>query len=107
MRVGEQVRQRTLVNLGAGFDVPREQWPELIAAIETTVSPTGSLFEFPPYIAEHAERIAEQCIPTTRTAAPMYGAWTSTPCRHIHVRSVGGESVAVHALDLLGMRVAS
>ena len=103
VRVGEQVRQRTLVNLGAGFDVPREQWPELIAAIEATVSPTASLFEFPPYIAEHAERIAEQ-LHTHRAhhSADVRRVDINT-MRHVNVRSVGGESVAIHALDLLGM----
>ena len=100
VRVGEQVRQRTLVNLGAGFDVPREQWPELIAAIEATVSPTASLFEFPPYIAE---RIAEQLHTHRAHSSADVRRVDINTMRHINVRSVGGESVAVHALDLLGM----
>ena len=103
VRVGEQVRQRTLVNLGAGFDVPREQWPELIAAIEATVSPTASLFEFPPYIAEHAERIAEQLHTHHAHSSADVRRVDINTMRHINVRSVGGESVAVHALDVLGM----
>ena len=103
VRVGEQVRQRTLVNLGAGFDVPREQWPELIAAIEATVSPTASLFEFPAYIAEHAERIAEQLHTHRAHRSADVRRVDINTMRHINVRSVGGESVAVHALDLPGM----
>ena len=100
VRVGEQVRQRTLVNLGTGFDVPREQWPELIAAIEATVSPTASLFEFPPYIAEH---IAEQLHTHRAHRNADVRRVDINTMRHINVRSVGGESVAVHALDVPGM----
>ena len=36
-RVGERVRQRTLLNLGSGFDFPRELWPELAQRIEQII----------------------------------------------------------------------
>ena len=90
VRVGEQVRQRTL---GAGFDVPREQWPELIAAIEATVSPTASLFEFPP----------NNCITIVR--APQRRCTARGHQHHApYQRTLGGRrSVAVHAFDVLGM----
>ena len=38
VREGEHVRQRTIVNLGRHFDVPREQWPALVLRIEQIVS---------------------------------------------------------------------
>ena len=36
-RVGRKVRQRTLLNLGTSFDLPREQWPELVSRIQNVM----------------------------------------------------------------------
>ena len=44
-RDGEKVRQRTLLNLGAGFDLPKVHWPMLcqrIEAIQLGQAPLGS-----------------------------------------------------------------
>ena len=38
VREGQHVRQRTIVNLGSHFNVPREQWPALVLRIEQIVS---------------------------------------------------------------------
>jgi transposase len=43
VRTPQGVRQRTLVNLGRHFDVPREQWPALAQRIEQIVSGQGNL----------------------------------------------------------------
>ena len=34
VRSGSQVSQRTLLNLGSGFAVPPERWPELVLLVE-------------------------------------------------------------------------
>ena len=38
VRVEGQVRQRTLLNLGRYFDIPREQWAPLAQRIEQSVA---------------------------------------------------------------------
>ena len=35
VRSGSQVSQRTLLNLGSGFAVPPERWPELVLLVES------------------------------------------------------------------------
>ena len=37
-RVGDRVRQRTLLNLGNAFTLPRDQWPELAQRIEQLIA---------------------------------------------------------------------
>ena len=32
-RVGRKVQQKTLLNLGASFAIPKDQWPELVEII--------------------------------------------------------------------------
>jgi len=36
-RIGKKVRQHTLLNLGTGFSLPREQWPELVSRIQNVI----------------------------------------------------------------------
>lgn len=55
-RVGERVRQRTLLNLGSGFHVPREQWPALSQRIEQIL--LGQQMLLPPSSPE-VERDAQ------------------------------------------------
>ena len=42
VRIGDKVRQQTLINLGRHFDVPREQWAPLARRIEQITQ--GDLF---------------------------------------------------------------
>jgi len=43
-RVGTKVRQRTLLNLGTNFDLPRDLWPELCIRIEQILNREQPLF---------------------------------------------------------------
>ena len=64
VRIGDKVRQRTLLNLGSDFSLPRELWNELIAAIEAQRSTNLQLLSFPEPIARLAERIDAQLSPS-------------------------------------------
>ncbi len=44
-RTGKGVRQRTLINLGTAFSLPREQWSELASRIEEIIHGQIPLFE--------------------------------------------------------------
>lgn len=61
-RIGSKVRQRTLLNLGREFSVPRNLWPELCARIEQILSGQISLLPQNPEIEEDAERYAAQLV---------------------------------------------
>ena len=37
-RVGRKVQQKTLLNLGASFSIPKAQWPELVEIIEAKLA---------------------------------------------------------------------
>ena len=44
-RVGRKVQQKTLLNLGASFSIPKAQWPELVEIIEAKLAGNEYLFE--------------------------------------------------------------
>ena len=46
VRIGDKVRQRTLLNLGSDFSLPKSQWSELVGAIDAVRSPNNSLLQF-------------------------------------------------------------
>ena len=58
VRSGSQVSQRTLLNLGSGFAVPPERWPELVLLVESLRSGQACLLEPDPALLGEAERIA-------------------------------------------------
>src|SRR5450631_3576279 len=43
IRVGKAVKQRTLLNLGARFDLPQAEWPALAARIDQLLHGQSSL----------------------------------------------------------------
>ena len=88
VRSGSQVSQRTLLNLGSGFAVPPERWPELVLLVESLRSGQACLLEPDPALLGEAERIAVHL----------------DSLEHSRVRSVGCERLALHALDQLGLQ---
>jgi hypothetical protein len=60
VRLGGSVRQRTLLNLGRHFDVPREQWGLLAQRIEQLLSQQNTLLaiELDPQSEAAAQRYA-------------------------------------------------
>ena len=113
-RVGDKVRQRTLLNLGRHFDAAQSDWPALCRRIEEVLG--GQL------------QLAPDCPPAPRIARPTHRRPSGSPdtansragaappqgqdVQHVDVdslelirpRSVGVEHVGLWAMDQLGLR---
>jgi hypothetical protein len=61
-RTEQGVRQYTLLNLGADFSFPREQWPDLVKRIENILSGQQALFDIDNDIDEIAQDVASKII---------------------------------------------
>ena len=107
VRSGSQVSQRTLLNLGSGFAVPPERWPELVLLVESLRSGQAYLLEPDPALLGEAERIAEALrLRGLDAPAEQAVAVHLDSLEHSRVRSVGCERLALHALDQLGLQAA-
>ena len=105
VRSGSQVSQRTLLNLGSGFAVPPERWPELVLLVESLRSGQACLLEPDPALLGEAERIAEALrLRGLDAPAEQAIAVHLDSLEHSRVRSVGCERLALHALDQLGLQ---
>lgn len=108
-RVGRQVKQVTLLNLGRHFTLPRERWPELCQRIEQLLG--GQQMLVPSVVAESVERVAQHCFArllAQGTGAPPADTATASPVAYANVdpdsleltqpRSIGVEHVALAAM---------
>jgi len=117
VREGKAVKQRTLLNLGAHFDVPQADWAGLAARIDELLRGQSSLLAVSSAIEAHAQRYAAQVI--ARRGADPEAAGTSAggdggPTAErfqdvdlstldlVRPRSVGVEHAALTTLRQLG-----
>ncbi len=107
-RIGNTVRQRTLLNLGRHFDIPNTEWARLCARIEDILNGQASvLADSPPVVEEEAQRIAAQLVargaggPSSRPTDVQPVDVSSL--RLVRPRSVGVEQVGLWALEKLGL----
>jgi len=109
-RTGNKVSQRTLLNLGRNFDLPREDWPELCTRIEQILSGEEPLFPAGADIEEKAQHIYSQLI--ALRALPVKASALQKPdFQNLDInslelckpRSVGAEYVSLEALKELGL----
>lgn len=105
-RTGKGVRQRTLLNLGTGFTLPREKWPELASRIQQILCGEALLFELPKEIEEMAQNYAAQIIQAqtqnnSEDDQPDYKEVDIDSLEMIRPRSVGCEHVALEAFNSL------
>ena len=112
IREGAQVRQRTLLNLGRHFEVPREQWAALVQRIEQLLSGQPDLMpaDLDSVWEEVAQRYAAQLI---RTRANVEEGRSAQAADYQNVdldsldllrpRSVAIEHVALAALRQVGL----
>lgn len=103
VRSGDSVRQRTLLNLGADFPVPPEQWSALCELIRSVRSGESPLFPPDPDLLRHAQQIANR-LSLSALPDPAGGDLARVhldSLDHRHVRSVGAERLALHALRSL------
>lgn len=109
-RVGKKVRQRTLLNLGRSFSVPREQWPQLCSRIEEILSGQLTLRAADTQIEELAHYYAAQLLASQNGVLPGEKE-TGGDYREVDVdtlelvrpRSIGVERVGMSALGWLGL----
>ena len=70
-RDGEKVRQRTVLNLGAGFDLPKVHWRMLCQRIEAIQLGQAPLLEdTPAEVEREAQRIGAQLLGARRRPRP-------------------------------------
>ena len=107
-RIGSTVRQRTLLNLGRHFDIPRAEWPLLCTRIDDILSGQVPLVaDCPPAVEHEAQRIAAQLVARgaagDKTAAgpPDVQRVDVDSLRLVRPRSVGVEQVGLWALEQL------
>ena len=108
-RVGRKVQQKTLLNLGTGFSIPKAQWPELVEIIESKLAGNEYLFQPAPELAAAAESIVQRL--RSREFEKPTDESLDGDTAHIKLnsvemdngRSAGSERLALGALDALGL----
>ncbi len=105
IRAGKGVRQRTLLNLGRHFEVPREQWQPLAQRIEQLVSGQEDLLpiQLDSKWEGSAQSYAAMLIQVkgqedNKPVAPDYQTIDANTLEMIRPRSVAVEHVALSAL---------
>ncbi|MCP4875605.1 MAG: IS1634 family transposase [Gammaproteobacteria bacterium] len=105
IRVGKGVRQRTLLNLGRHFEVPREQWQPLAQRIEQLVSAQEDLLpiqlnsKWEGSAQSYAAMLIQaQAQEDNKPVAPDYQMIDANTLEMIRPRSVAVEHVALSAL---------
>ena len=107
-RLGNTVRQRTLLNLGRHFDIPQTHWPRLCSRVADALTDQAPLVaDCPPAVDQEAQRIAAQLV-ARGAGGPTAGPADVQPVdvdslRLVRPRSVGVEQVGLWALDQLGL----
>ena len=126
-RIGKQVRQITLLNLGRQFDLPQSDWPRLCARIEGLLAGQAGMLPQPEAIETLAQRYAARLIiagPGPATPGPAPSACIPRPSslpaqstapdpvfaevdiaslQLIQPRSIGVEAAGLAAMDWLGI----
>ena len=112
VRIGDKVRQRTLVNLGAHFDLPPAQWPLLYQRLDDLLGGQSTLMDYPEEVENHAQRIVAQLISRQAETSldaddkPSTSDWHSVNVNSLQLvrpRTVGVEHVALWAMEQVGL----
>ena len=112
VRIGNKVRQRTLLNLGAHFDLLPAQWPLLCQRLDDLLGGQATLMDYPEAVENHAQRIVAQLI--SRQAETSLDADDTSSSGELHrvdvdslqlvrPRTVGVEHVALWAMQQVGL----
>jgi len=108
-RVGTKVRQRTLLNLGTNFDLPKDLWPELCIRIEQILNCEQPIFAIDATIEKSAQHLYSQIIArrgeieklSDENGAKNTGNFEEVDInsiQQIKPRTVGAEHVSLEAL---------
>jgi transposase len=103
-------RQRDILNLGVGFDLPKEQWKDLANCIEEIITGQKSFIDYPKAIRTPAKRYARKII---REQASIIDAGEDIPPDYATIdlnsvedeeaRTVGAEYVVYETIKELGI----
>ena len=113
VRIGNKVRQRTLLNLGAHFDLPPAQWPLLYQRLDDLLAGQATLMDYPEEVDNHAQRIVAQLISRQAETSPDADDTSSTGDQQsvdvdslqlVRPRTVGVEHVGLWAMQQVGLR---
>ena len=108
-RVGRKVQQKTLLNLGASFSIPKVQWPELVEIIETKFAGNEFLFAPASELAAAAESIVQKLRSRELekpTDESLDGDTAHIKLNSVEIgngRSAGSGRLALGSLDALGL----
>jgi transposase len=109
-RVGTKVKQRTLLNLGRNFSLPKELWPQLCERMDQILSGQEAFLPESAEIEAEAQRYAARLVVLSAPAAPVeesaevaYQEVDIDSLELVRPRSVGVEHVGLSALAWLEM----
>ena len=112
VRIDNQVRQRTLINLGRHFDVPRDQWIPLAQRIEELIVRQGSLLpvELKPELEKLAQRYSSMVVHAkakfdkdNSIKKVDYHTVDVNSLDMVRPRSIGIEHVSLETLQKIGL----
>jgi hypothetical protein len=109
-RMGNKVHQRTILNLGSGFSLSRDKWPELATRIQQIIHGERLLFEVSQDIEEMAQNYAAQIIQTKSQEhnivdeQPDYREIDIDSFEMHRPRSISIEHVGLETFNLLNLR---
>ena len=106
VRVGDRVRQETLLNLGTGWDVPRELWLRIAHRAEEILLGKQLLFAEREEVEQHAQSLARQLrakgVGLSDKPDPALARVDLDSLEHQDAVSVGAERICLKALEDLG-----
>lgn len=109
-RVGDKVRQRTLLNLGRNFSLTRDKWPQLCARIEELLYGQMSFVPALPEVEKLAQRYVARltCLQPLKeqSETPKSSQYQEVDIDSLELvrpRSIGVEHVGLEALNWLGL----
>jgi len=103
-------RQRDILNLGVGFDLPRERWKDLANCIEEIITGQKTLIDYPKTIRNLATRYARKIIRQQASVvvagediSPDYATIDVNSVDNEDARTVGAEHVVYETIKELGL----
>ncbi len=105
-RIGEKVRQQTILNIGTNFSVPRDKWPVLCVRIKEIISGQQNLIEGTQEIEQLAQDYAARIIqnrPVEYDKDTDFHEVDVNSIKSVRPRSVSCEHVALETFRLLGL----
>jgi len=109
-RVDGKVKQRTLLNLGRHFEVPKSEWKALAGRISQIISSQNILLDIELSVAHesmaqnYAARIlASRCSKDTVLPTSTFHSIDPDSMELVRPRRVGVEHLALHAISQLGL----